>query len=534
MATFNINYPHQDEGQKTLTIESGQILFMVGPNGTGKSTLMHTFTSQNSGNVLRITAHRQVWFNSDSVDITPASRIATEQNITNIDRQEQSRWKDDYAHQRSQATIFDLIDSENIESRKIADAARNGEMDIVASLALNQSPVAMMNDILRISNLHFKISIDATSKLMAIREGYEPFSIAQLSDGERNALLIISNVLTAKENMLILLDEPERHLHRSIVSPLISTLLAYRNDCAFVISTHDVTLPHDQEKSSALLLRKYNHQPKSWLVDYIPSVEGLDEEVATAILGSRRTLLFVEGKISSLDIQLYQILYPNVTIKPLGSCVDVERVVKGIRASGENHWITAFGIIDRDNRSEEECIQLNDEGVIPINQYSIESLYYHPSVIRSILHKVATVHDINSEQTFQEIVDTVISSIIPHKTRMAARLVQRKIKDNLSRQAPDYRAIMGGNVSIEFSTETIFSEELQLIDTLIESKDIEGLISRYPVRETPALAAISQGTLFTSKEKYEQAVRKMVIESETNLEMLRGLLAPVTERVTGI
>ena len=174
MASFNLNYPHQDEGQKTLTLDSGQIMFMVGPNGTGKSTLMHMFTIHNHGNVRRITAHRQVWFNSDSVDITPASRIQTEQHITNNDRQEQSRWKDDYAQQRSQATIFDLIDAENIEAREIANAARNGDMDVVASLALNQAPVAMMNDILMISNLHFKISIDTSSKLVAIREEWRP------------------------------------------------------------------------------------------------------------------------------------------------------------------------------------------------------------------------------------------------------------------------------------------------------------------------------------------------------------------------
>ncbi len=106
--------------------------------------------------------------------------------------------------------------------------------------------------------------------------------------------------------------------------------------------------------------------------------EGLDEEVAIAVLGSRRTLLFIEGQISSLDIQLYQILYPKLTIKPLGSCVDVERVVKGIRESEENHWISAFGIIDRDNRSDDECEQLYSEGIIPLKQYSVESLYYHP------------------------------------------------------------------------------------------------------------------------------------------------------------
>ena len=43
---------------------------------------------------------------------------------------------------------------------------------------------------------------------------------AELSDGERNALLIGSDVLTTEPNSLIILDEPERHLHRSIISPL--------------------------------------------------------------------------------------------------------------------------------------------------------------------------------------------------------------------------------------------------------------------------------------------------------------------------
>jgi hypothetical protein len=170
---------------------------------------------------------------------------------------------------------------------------------------------------------------------------------------------------------------------------------------------------------------------------------------------------------------------------------------------------------------------------MPLNQYSVESLYYHPNVIKAILARVSTVNDIKPDAAYSEIIEAVVNSITPHKTRMAARLVQRKVKDNLSRQAPDYRAIMAGNVNIEFSTSTIFDEELQLIDTLLETKNIEGLISRYPIRETPALEGISKGALFASKEKYEQAVRKMVIEDSSTLEMIRGLLSPVTERVIG-
>lgn len=183
-------------------------------------------------------------------------------------------------------------------------------------------------------------------------------------------------------------------------------------------------------------------------------------------------------------------------------------MVKGIRESEENHWISAFGIIDRDNRSDDECEQLYSEGIIPLKQYSVESLYYHPYVIKAILNRVATVNDIDPEQELNNIIESVVAAIIPHKTRMAARLVQRKVKDNLSRQAPDYRAIMGGNVNIEFSTGAIFNEELQLIDSFIEAKDIESLISRYPVRETPALAGISQGALFASKKNTNKQYEK--------------------------
>ena len=529
MTEFNLAYPTTGGKQIHLTIKSGDILFMVGPNGTGKSTLMHTFTNQYPGRARRITAHRQVWLNSNSVDITPASRQQMETNITTQDRQEHSRYKDDYAAQRSQATIFDLIDFENVDARKIAEAVRAGKMEEVKVLARSQSPISKMNDILKISNLQFQVDVDQGSKLVAIREGCQPYSVAELSDGERGALLIIANVLTAPENTLILLDEPERHLHRSIVSPLISTLLSYRGDCAFVVSTHDVTLPYDQEKANALLLRKYSHQPKTWIADHLEHLEDMDEDIALAVLGSRKSILFVEGNNSSLDLQLYQILYPNQSIKPLGSCVDVERVVTGIRASEHNHWISAYGIIDRDNRSDEECEQLQQSGLIPLEQYSVESLYYHPSVIKAVLDRVAIVNEIDISTTLEDIINAVVQAVIEHKDRMAARLVERKIKELAYRKCPDWKRILKGNVEITFSTERILLEELGLLSSLIEQKNIAMLISRYPLRETRALELIAKKSLFLSQEKYEQGVRKMLIDSEESLNLLRNIIRPATE-----
>ncbi|MCF6256388.1 MAG: AAA family ATPase [Gammaproteobacteria bacterium] len=529
MSVFRLNFSGFDDQNIEQSIESGHIMFLVGENGTGKSTLMHKFATQNTNRVRRITAHRQVWLSSNTIDITPTAREQTQQNINNRDQQTDSRWKDDHAAQRAQVTIFDLVDVENIDARKIAEAARSGEMNLVKYLASIQSPMSNMNDILKISNLDIKIRVDEGSKLIAERGDLPGYSIAELSDGERNALLIIANVLTAPSDTLILLDEPERHLHRSIVSPLLSTLLAYREDCAFVIFTHDVSLPMDQLNASCLLVRSYSHDPQQWETDYIESVEELDNEIAIALLGSRRSILFIEGDPSSLDIQIYQILYPNVSVKPVGSCIVVERIVKGLRSSEENHWVSAYGIIDRDNRSDEDCKRLESNGVIALKEYSVESLCYHPAVIEIMILRVSDINGINSSEAFSKIISGVLSSIVEHKDRMISRLVERRIKDKLLYDAPNWKEILNGKTNISISADEILAKEAKLIEEFIGEEDVGSLISRYPVRETPALECVSQSLGYQSQSNYEQAVRKMLSDSEKDRKILRNIISPVSD-----
>ena len=528
MSEFNLSYPLTGNSQESQIIKSGEILFLTGANGKGKSMLMHHFSVQNQGKVRRITAHRQVWFNSNSIDLTPASREQSEQNMMSQDIQAHARYRDDHAIQRSQVTLFDLIDAQNIEARKIVEILRSGNLENAQILANSKSPIAKMNDILKISNLDIQIQVEKGSKLLAVRDDNPPYSIAELSDGERNALLIVASVLTAPPNTLILLDEPERHLHRSIVSPLLSTLLTYREDCAFVISTHDVLLPLDQNKAAALLVREYNHNPQSWTIDYIPIVKEMDEPTAEAVLGSRRKILFIEGSASSLDLKIYQILYPNLSIHPAGSCVEVERIVKGLNSSKKQHWLSAIGIIDRDNRGETECNNLISQGIIPIDLYSVESLYYHPNVIHAMLQRVAIISDINPDDTFLSLKLAILDAFKPHIDRMAAKLVERAVRDKLLHQLPTWRAIQAGNCEITCSTQELFQKEKELISSLIEKQDITTIISRYPIRETPVLKYISTTLDFSSHEKYEHAVRVMLIDSEDEKIKVLNLLNPVS------
>ena len=64
-----------------ITVKNGDLLFIVGANGSGKSALIQRFVSENrSDRIKRISAHRQTWLESGNIDITPANRENHERN----------------------------------------------------------------------------------------------------------------------------------------------------------------------------------------------------------------------------------------------------------------------------------------------------------------------------------------------------------------------------------------------------------------------------------------------------------------------
>ena len=241
--TTDLDIPTLDGQPLTLQLNNGELLFVLGGNGTGMSSLMFHFARKNAGRSRKISAHRQTWMNTDALDMTPSTKLQAEQNIQDTDKRIQSRYRDDYAAQRTSMTIYELVDSENVRARRMTSLVDRGEMDAAAKESEQEAPIAVINKLLQQSNIPITIGIRENARVMASKSGGPEYSAAQLSDGERNALLIAGNVLTSKPGTLILIDEPERHLHRAIISPLLGRLFQIRSDCVFVVSTHDHGLP---------------------------------------------------------------------------------------------------------------------------------------------------------------------------------------------------------------------------------------------------------------------------------------------------
>jgi len=535
--TIRLNFTHLDQSNQTLNLELGDVLFVLGANGTGKSSLLQHFYQQVViGQARRITAHRQTWFSSNTLDLTPAHKRQYEESIANNDRNTHARWQDSYAAQRASMTVFELIDAQNVRARAIADAVDAEQIEDAKRLSAAEAPLKAINELLRLSNIPVEISVQANEQIVACKPGGQPYSVAELSDGERNALLIAGDVLTAKPGSLLLIDEPERHLHRAIISPLLTLLFEKRSDCAFIVSTHDLELPLDNPTARNLLVRSclFAHsQAKSWEADLLEPGVALDPEAKRDIIGGRRRILFVEGKESSLDKPLYSILFPMVSVVAKESCRDVEQAVAGVRSTDGLHWVSAWGIIDGDGNDEAAVAEMRDRDIFAVPFYSVESVYYHPFMVRMAALRCSAVTGDDGEARAESAIATALAKVRPDATRLSARIAEKRIRREIFRNLPTSDTILAKiPISIGIETQTVLDEATNSLTQAIDNGDWIKVITRCPVRNSPALDAIAKEVGFKGRPDYEKAVRRLLIEDEEALTFARSLFAEAFSKVS--
>ena len=327
---MNWNIPRTSGSQLQISLGFGDRLFIVGANGSGKSALIQHLASlqANRPRIRRISAHRQTWLESGNLNFTPHSRRQFDTNYQAYEMQAEARWKDHNAQKKQSAVLFDLVAKENERARSIARHIDNQDPEKAASIASeSEAPFAQLNELLALGTLTVSLENSKGEEILA-RHGSDGarFSIAKMSDGERSAAIMAATVLTAEPRTVLLIDEPERHLHRAIIEPFLSALFKQREDCAFVVSTHEIALPMANPEVRVLMVRSCTwngDMGRTWDVEVLEPNTKLPEDLRRDILGARQRILFVEGTTNGLDLPLYDALFPGLSLVPKGSCVDV-------------------------------------------------------------------------------------------------------------------------------------------------------------------------------------------------------------------
>ena len=79
-----------------------------------------------------------------------------------------------------------------------------------------------------------------------------------MSDGERVVLYLIAQALSVPNNKILIVDEPEIHLHRSIMNRLWTAIEDERQDCLFIYITHDTQFAANHQDTKKIWVKSFN------------------------------------------------------------------------------------------------------------------------------------------------------------------------------------------------------------------------------------------------------------------------------------
>ena len=523
---FQLSVPRPAAEDLPVPLEHGEALFVVGANGAGKSSLLHHLGRQASA-TKHIVAYRQTALPGSTVGLTAERRAGAKEEIVRYNSREIYRWRDPYGETRLSSTLFDLANHENMRARTVVrhlDAGKPTEAE--AERVANPSAIDQINEIF--AKARFGVSIDLIEgdRFVARRPGGVSFDMEQMSDGERAAALLTADVITADSDTLILIDEPERHLHRSISVPMLHALFDTRDDCAFVIATHDIDLPVALGSRTILLSGctfDANSRPAAWTADLVPSDSSLSEEVKKDILGARRDILFVEGEGASLDYALCSVLFPEFTVIPKGGFKEVQSAVHGIRSTDGLNWLRAFGIVDRDLRSEDDISELRSTGIYALPVSAVESVYYHPMVQELVAPQIASATGDRVEGMMAAARAAALKSFQQSLDGWVQSRIYQDIRQDLLDSMPDPQRIKEEGVrGIEpDEVSRLMEHEQKRLDGLIQQEDVAAIMERYPIKKSSARDRIAKSFGLKGRNEYEGAVIKMLESDQDSADAVR-------------
>jgi ABC-type nitrate/sulfonate/bicarbonate transport system ATPase subunit len=378
---FNIPSPN---GVTHISIDAGSSAIFVGANGSGKTRLSVAIEGARDLSAHRISAHRALSLNPGVSKTSESVSLAgLRTGIANVDAGAKhrvgSRWG-------GKAAVSLLNDFDYLIQSLFADQAnvslqthfrvRAGNFG-----AVNATKFEKLNEIWRRLLPHRTLHFTGDDITVSIPGTEAKYSASEMSDGERAIFYLIGQTLVASEDSLLIFDEPELHVHRSIMSKLWDELEAARPDCAFVFITHDLEFAAART-GAKYVVREFDGQ--RWTIEPVPEQSGFSDELTTLILGSRRPVLFVESIEGKFDVALYRCCYPEFTVIPRGSCTEVIHSVVTMRRNQDLTRVRGFGLVDADGLEADEIAKMAELGVSVLPVSEIENLILLPAVSRAI------------------------------------------------------------------------------------------------------------------------------------------------------
>jgi len=457
--------PKSKNTNETEEIEvSNNSLIIIGANGSGKSKFGSWVEKKQPDNVHRISAQRSLNFGTyiQQKSYEQATNLLI-YGDENKKQHHNNRWNWD-GEKYAYTTLNDyenvlslLIALKNFQQEKYIAECRekdklNMSHDIVPEM-VDETLKKIWNSVFP----HRGIDILDAKVVANIKENGHAteYNGKEMSDGERVALYLIAQALCVPKDKIIIIDEPEIHLHRSIMNRLWSEIEKARPDCLFVYITHDTQFAANHKQTEKIWMKGYDGA--NWEYEFVLESQ-MPEQLLLDLLGNRKPVIFVEGTTDSYDTKLYSEIYKDYYIVPCGSCSSVISQTKAMRKNTQLHDFKCYGIIDRDYRTEYECEQYKMDGIYTLKVAEVENLFLTEELLRVVNSIMGFDNSENIDETKKYIIEERFEKQI---NRQICQSVVSEIKYLLTNATISSNSEEESKIALQNLTQTINYDEIK-------------------------------------------------------------------------
>lgn len=476
-----------------ISFQSPHNFVIVGANGSGKSHLGAYIESLYPDKTLRISAQRALTV-PGSVSIGDyesywnAIQYGNSSDRRNffkwgVDEQEKTiRLIDDYEKTLSAVFSYQYNEEHKFYTESKGKVNRSESVDVVPDRITDRIK-SIWREVFPQRQLEFE-----TAKVIAVYNG-DQYQAKYMSDGERVALYLISQCLLAPSGMMIIIDEPEIHLHRTIMTRLWDTIERFCEEKVFVYITHDLDFAASRKDAAKIWVQAYQ-PPHAWDLQLLPENEDIPEGLMLEVLGNRKPVLFVEGEKTSYDYQLYQHIYSGRYVVPVHNCSKVIELTKAFNNDKIRtiHHLDVKGLIDRDYLSQDEVDANARFGITALNVAEVENLY----LLEPLLRMVAEQMNFDPNEIVNKVKDFIFNEFIKEQDIQLRDLCSRQIAFKLQQ----FSKPKGGSLQnlkdavtstvASVDVDKIYTQNSRLVAEIINKRDYNKLLSVYNRKSLPA------------------------------------------------
>jgi hypothetical protein len=497
MPSFEL--PPKEKSAPNVPFEDVRSMVIVGANGSGKSRMGAKIEQMAGANAHRLTAQRAL---AIPAYVQPRAYEQAESTLRygtyQADRKPEQRADRKIVHRWGNEPVSHMLDDfEHVLALLFADEAKRDKdysRAALTSLPIDKPRKCKLDTL---SEIWLAVMPQRTltifdDKVDAQTPEGKKYEARQMSDGEKVSLYLMGQALCAPPGSIVIIDEPEIHLHRAIQAMLWDKIEAARPDCTFIYITHDLDFAATRTGARKIWLKEFDGI--DWVWEEVPSGLAMPDALLFQVLGSRRPLLFVEGDESSYDSAIYTALYPKELVVPRRSCDKVVEATKSMSGLAALHNLSVRGLVDRDRRSDEEINALRTDGIFVADVAEVENLLCLPEAIEAVASQLKA-HNVAKAAT--ERVITELAKVIDQQAlARALSEIQFRLngfgpkigKSDAVQLESDLRTYVDG-----IDVGATVAKCRKLIDGVVVAKDYMRVLQLYNCKGITSFVALSLG-----------------------------------------